>query len=315
MATKWKINLAVPSLTSICSSLSKISHSSQLDLVRVLFSNHYIYGWIARYFKTHYALTNGSYNPLWWHFQGRVLHNTLTKKEARKRIHQGDNISWASTMLSNSKPYNYVDDNDAPELELNYFMSICFGYLFLRNKTQSLSSHIVHTGSVVNLGFIKYFQSNCVGVLPRGGSQESGESIFGPNPIKSSSTGKIEKEATSIPCDGVRVRLSSDLKKHPKTVVSVFNKKKVVLNYRKMIISILWTMIRSKLSGRDVDCASSIKEEVQVILEDMDDKDVDVSPLIKLIKSFFELAAIYNQAQLTLHDKDRSCKKRVIYNS
>ncbi|MCD7459685.1 hypothetical protein HAX54_041642 [Datura stramonium] len=59
-----------------------------------------------------------------------------------------------------------------------------------------------------------------------------------------------------------------------------------------------------KLSESDVDCASSLKEEVQVILEEMDGKDVDVSPLMRLMTSFFELSSIYDQARLTLHDKD-----------
>ncbi|MCD9637946.1 hypothetical protein HAX54_021497 [Datura stramonium] len=38
-----------------------------------------------------------------------------------------------------------------------------------------------------------------------------------------------------------------------------------------------------KLSGSDVDCSSSFKEEVQVILDEMDGKDVDVSLWMKLL--------------------------------
>ncbi|MCD7466496.1 hypothetical protein HAX54_003252 [Datura stramonium] len=127
-----------------------------------------------------------------------------------------------------------------------------------------------------------------------GGSHESGEFVSAPNPIKSSPTSKTEKEATSILHDGVRARLSSNLQKHPTAAVSMFDEREVVLNYRKMFISELWTMIRSKLSGSDVDYSPSLKEEVQMILEEMDGKDVDVSPLMKLVKSFFELAAIYD---------------------
>ncbi|MCD7460187.1 hypothetical protein HAX54_043036 [Datura stramonium] len=141
-------------------------------------------------------------------------------------------------------------------------------------------------------------------------SQKSGESIFSPNPIKSPSTGKIEKEATFAPRDRVRARSSSDLQKHPTTAVSVFDGKKVFLSYRKMFISELWTVIRGKLSGSDVDCASSLKEEVQVILDEMDGKGVDVSPFMKLWKSFFELASIYDQAQSTLHDKDMEAARK-----
>ncbi|MCD7467944.1 hypothetical protein HAX54_005652 [Datura stramonium] len=70
-----------------------------------------------------------------------------------------------------------------------------------------------------------------------------------------------------------------------------------------MFISELWSVIWGKLFGSDVDCASSLKEEVQVILEEMDGKDVDISPLMRLMKSFLELAAIYDQARSTPHDK------------
>ncbi|MCD9642735.1 hypothetical protein HAX54_029677, partial [Datura stramonium] len=69
-------------------------------------------------------------------------------------------------------------------------------------------------------------ESNGGGALPRGGLQKSGESISGPNPIKSPSTSKTEKEATSVSHNKVRARLSSDLQKHPTAAVSVSDGKK-----------------------------------------------------------------------------------------
>ncbi|MCD9642326.1 hypothetical protein HAX54_029037 [Datura stramonium] len=152
--------------------------------------------------------------------------------------------------------------------------------------------------------------SNYVGALLRGGSQESGESVSDPNPIKSSSADKTGKEATFIRLDGVRTRLSSDFQKHPTAAVYVFDGKKVVLNYRKIFISGVWSVIRGKLSESDVDCSFSLKKEVQVIIEEMDGKDVDVFLLMRLVKSFFELASIYDQARLTLHDKDMQAARK-----
>ncbi|MCD7455463.1 hypothetical protein HAX54_028235 [Datura stramonium] len=114
----------------------------------------------------------------------------------------------------------------------------------------------------------------------------------------------------SAPRDRVRAILSSDLKKHPTVAVSVFDGKKVFLSYRNIFISKLWTVIRGKLSRSDVDCASSLKEEVQVTLDEIDDKDVDVSPLMKLLKSFFELAALYDEARSTLHYKDMEATRK-----
>ncbi|MCD9639493.1 hypothetical protein HAX54_024064 [Datura stramonium] len=77
-------------------------------------------------------------NPLMVAFLGEGVARYYDKKKARKRIHQGDNIAWASTMLNNSEPYDYIDDNDALELELNYFESIRFGYLPLRNGNSAI---------------------------------------------------------------------------------------------------------------------------------------------------------------------------------
>ncbi|MCE3051005.1 hypothetical protein HAX54_048735 [Datura stramonium] len=77
-----------------------------------------------------------------------------------------------------------------------------------------------------------------------------------------------------------------------------------------MFISEIWNVIRGKLLGNDIDYASSLKEEVHVILNEMDCKDMDVSPLMKLLKSFFELAAIYDQARSTLHDKDMDVARK-----
>ncbi|MCE3051006.1 hypothetical protein HAX54_048736 [Datura stramonium] len=41
-------------------------------------------------------------------------------------------------MLTNSEPYNYVDNDGAQDLESNYFMSIHFGYISLRNGNSTI---------------------------------------------------------------------------------------------------------------------------------------------------------------------------------
>ncbi|MCE5166335.1 hypothetical protein HAX54_017682 [Datura stramonium] len=483
MAIKWNISLAVPVLASIYNGLNEISSLPELELIRICFPIHYVYGWLAHYFMTHYALANVPSNSLMVAFSGEGVARYFDKKEARKRIHLGDNIAWTSTVLNNSEPYDYIDNYEAQALESNYFMSIRFGYLFLRNENSTIiepyslhqfsrqfglyqripgalandnrsallaeglrywricmldksmsrvtfppntpnmkkiflgqflprfrrlhiknvaiqyhkldipllhwSCHlsnakakdlsylnklplkkcmikivrvakalfplsiVVHVSKKrsspcesnsshedrcwkkvrprsdksgdANLAMVEIHdsvdspsrtltvlikESNGSGALPRERSQKSGESISGSNPIKSPSIGKTEKKATSAPRDRVKARLSSDLQKHPTTAVSVFDGKKVVLSNPKMFISELWTVIWGKLSGSDVDCVSSLKEEVQVILDEMDAKDVDVSPLMKLLKSFFEFATIYDQARSALHDKDMEAARK-----
>ncbi|XP_075092440.1 uncharacterized protein LOC142172671 [Nicotiana tabacum] len=132
MAGERHISLAVPVLASIYHGLNKISRSSQLDQVKVSFPIHYVYGWLAHYFKTHYPLAKGPSVPLMVAYSGEGAARYFDEKDGRKRIHNEEDIVWAPTMLTNSPPYYYVD-NDAPqELESNYFMSLRFNYLPLR---------------------------------------------------------------------------------------------------------------------------------------------------------------------------------------
>ncbi|KAK4362353.1 hypothetical protein RND71_017594 [Anisodus tanguticus] len=66
----------------------------------------------------------------------------------------------------------------------------------------------------------------------------------------------------------------------------------------------------SVFDGRKIaDRASSLEDEVQVILEEMYGKGVDISPLKKLLTSFFKLATSYDQARSTLAEKAAEVEK------
>ncbi|MCD7447100.1 hypothetical protein HAX54_023129, partial [Datura stramonium] len=395
MATKRKISLAVPVLARIYSGLSKISQSSQLDLVRIRFPIHYVYGWLAHYFKTHYAFANEPSNPPMVAFSGEGVARYYDKKKIRKCIRQGDNIAWASTMLNNYDPYDYIDNNDAPKLELNYFTSIRFGYLCLRNGNSIIiETYIPHRFSR-QFGFyqkipgvssynnrsasldegLRYWR---ICVLHRSMSHatfppvtSNVKKLFAndyktwwlkthgnfldsylqtlvdvaePISIKisevvpqecSNATPKTDNSSASMGGKGYFPLRDADLAvlEIPESVDSPSRTLTVPfkeLNYAGALLrggsqesgesvygpnlikssSVVVECDSGKLSGSDVDCASSLKEEVQVILEDMDGKDVDVSPLMRLMKSFFELAAIYDHARSTLHDKDMKVARK-----
>ncbi|PHT49842.1 hypothetical protein CQW23_09589 [Capsicum baccatum] len=94
----------------------------------------------------------------------------------------------------------------------------------------------------------------------------SDESISGSNLMEPPSTAKMGEEPTSVSC--------------------------------------IKTVIQGKLSKCDVDYASSLEDEIQVIIKDMDCKDVDISLLGKLLHDFFDLATLYEQARSMLHDMD-----------
>ncbi|KAK4724167.1 hypothetical protein R3W88_026946 [Solanum pinnatisectum] len=95
--------------------------------------------------------------------------------------------------------------------------------------------------------------------------------------------------------------------------MSVCNGKKVILDAQKDFISALSNVIKGKLSRSEVDSASSLRDEIQVIIKEMDYKDVDVSPLKKLSNSFFDFAASYDQARSTLHDMDVESPRKELF--
>ncbi|KAH0642023.1 hypothetical protein KY285_034510 [Solanum tuberosum] len=139
MASGKRVSLAVSVLASIYHGLNNISNSSQLDHIRVCFPIHYVYGWLAYYLKTHYPFTSGRSLPRMVVYSGEGATKYFDKDEARKHVHQGENIVWNATMLSRPHPNYYIDDGKAPELELAYFMSLHIpGYLENDIRAESL---------------------------------------------------------------------------------------------------------------------------------------------------------------------------------
>ncbi|PHT49934.1 hypothetical protein CQW23_09681 [Capsicum baccatum] len=116
--------------------------------------------------------------------------------------------------------------------------------------------------------------------LQREGSHDSDESVSGTNLIEPPFTTKMGEGPTFILCNKVKETFDSDICKPPLTVMSVFDGKKVILDAQKNYISSLWIV---KLSKYGVYCASSLEDKVQVIIKEMDCKDVDISPLRKLL--------------------------------
>ncbi|MCD7456953.1 hypothetical protein HAX54_033689 [Datura stramonium] len=213
MATKQKISLVVPVLARIYSGLSKISQSSQLDIISEVapqgFGN----------------TTPKTGNPsalmvmLSEQCKGngpRLLIEAPTDQAYDQDNQDGKGSFPLSVVAHDSKKQSYRGESASSHEDhswrkvksrLNRSGDTDLAVLEISNSVDSPSRTLT---------------SNCVGALPRGGSQESVDSVSGLNPIKSSPS-----------------------------------------------------VIRGKLFGSNVYCASSLKEDVQVILEEMDEKDVD----------------------------------------
>ncbi|KAL0457993.1 UNVERIFIED_CONTAM: hypothetical protein Slati_0426500 [Sesamum latifolium] len=50
-------------------------------------------------------------------------------REARKRIHKTEFVSWACNMIVKNRPFKFVDNGDVEELDHNYFIAIRSSYL------------------------------------------------------------------------------------------------------------------------------------------------------------------------------------------
>ncbi|PHT72243.1 hypothetical protein T459_23028 [Capsicum annuum] len=94
------------------------------------------------------------------------------------------------------------------------------------------------------------------------------------------STVKMGEGQTSVSCNKVKATLDSDI---------------------------------CKLSKCDVDSASSLEDEVQVIINEIDCKDMDIYPLRKLLHDFFDLATSYDQARSMLHNMNEEAERKELF--
>ncbi|PHU24879.1 hypothetical protein BC332_03211 [Capsicum chinense] len=95
--------------------------------------------------------------------------------------------------------------------------------------------------------------------------------------------------------------------------MSIFYGKKVISELKNEFIIKAWDSIRTKLIGLMPNHASSIQDDVEVILNDMSRMGADISPLQNLLGFFFGMATSYNQARSALVDKTTTIKESEPY--
>ncbi|KAL0447566.1 UNVERIFIED_CONTAM: hypothetical protein Slati_1884500 [Sesamum latifolium] len=99
-----RVNLAIPVLASIYESLNTIATSSRPASLR---------------------------GPQMIRFSGEGGAKYYDPREARKRIHKAEFVSWACNMIVKNRPFKFVDNGAAEEFEHNYFVAIRSSYLTL----------------------------------------------------------------------------------------------------------------------------------------------------------------------------------------
>ncbi|KAL0358317.1 UNVERIFIED_CONTAM: hypothetical protein Sangu_0681100 [Sesamum angustifolium] len=74
------------------------------------FPIHFVYAWLACYFKTHYSVLQELRGPKMTRFFGEGCAKYYEPREARKRIHKAEFVSWACNMLVKAEPFKFIID-------------------------------------------------------------------------------------------------------------------------------------------------------------------------------------------------------------
>ncbi|KAL0406004.1 UNVERIFIED_CONTAM: hypothetical protein Slati_3914300 [Sesamum latifolium] len=132
MANGRRVSLAILILTSIYKGLNIIASSSRPARTIPSFPVHFVYAWLASYFKTHYPIWQGLRGPKMTRFSGEGGAKYYDPQEARKQIHKAEFVFWACNMIVKNRPFKFIDNGDAEELDHDYFIAIHSSYLTLR---------------------------------------------------------------------------------------------------------------------------------------------------------------------------------------
>ncbi|KAK4397712.1 hypothetical protein Sango_1246700 [Sesamum angolense] len=138
MANGRRVNLPIPLLASIYEGLNTIATSPKPAELR---------------------------SPKMTRFYGEGGAKYYEPREACKRIHKAEFISWACNMLVKYGPFKFVDDGHAEELDHNYFVAICSSYLLFIKAADSSLSHIVPIDLRVNLVHETFLDDNIVRLI------------------------------------------------------------------------------------------------------------------------------------------------------
>ncbi|CAH9101326.1 unnamed protein product [Cuscuta epithymum] len=164
MACGRKICLAVPVLASIYHGLNQISNAPSPDQVRTCFPVHYVYGWLASYFDTHFKNDIQSTTPLMISYSGEGGARSLDKRGARGRIFQGDVSSWMCSTHRRIRDHVFFDGENPSETDLTFFRCLRSNFLELRYQNHCIAEPYTPHRFSRQFG---YFQANAPGLLEK----------------------------------------------------------------------------------------------------------------------------------------------------
>ncbi|KAL0396595.1 UNVERIFIED_CONTAM: hypothetical protein Scaly_0107900 [Sesamum calycinum] len=294
MANGRRVNLAIPVLASIYEGLNTIATSPNQPMTR---------------------------------FSGEGGAKYYEPREARKRIHKAEFVSWACNMLVKAEPFKFVDDGRAEELDHSYFVAIRSSYLTLRRGGR----FIVEPYSPHRFGrqFGYYQDPKLIKITLKrkkdedkqvdGGENDPPCALVPPIVIECDSQAavvELEDEVQSIDVgeesetshsSTMTPPLGMGLKRKqssPPAAVSVLKGESFLFNYQKEFLQRLWSGLIVKISNTPVDFLSSIEDDVYLILESMKSfQKFDVSKVEESLNMFFAKVRAYDEARSLSSEK------------
>ncbi|KAL0377214.1 UNVERIFIED_CONTAM: hypothetical protein Scaly_0839000 [Sesamum calycinum] len=155
MASDRRVNLAVPVLASVYEGLNTVATSPKPALPSPSFRIHFVDTCLACYFKTHYPVWQELRGSKMTRFSGEVGAKYYDPREARKRIHKTEFVSWVCNMLVKNGPSSLLMMTMPKSSNIITLLQFVQVILLFVKAASSLLSHIVPIDFGFNLGTIK----------------------------------------------------------------------------------------------------------------------------------------------------------------
>ncbi|KAL0449523.1 UNVERIFIED_CONTAM: hypothetical protein Slati_1508700 [Sesamum latifolium] len=296
-------------LASIYEGLNTIAISSRPARTSPSFPVHFVYAWLAYYFKTHYLVWQGLRGPKMTRFSGEGGAKYYDPQEARKWVHKVEFVFWACNMIVKNRPFKFIDNGDAEEPDHDYFIAICSSYFTLRQGDK----FIIEPYSPHRFGHQFGDSSNKdrhwkrqkkeltpLKAVEASASRSPSADFIAQLEDKIQSINASEESETShswtttLPPFGMGLK-GKQLPQPP--AVSVHEGESFLFNHHKEFLQKIWSDLLVKISNTPVDFLSSIEDDVSFILESIKNfHKFDITKVEELLNTFF----------VKVHDEARS---------
>jgi len=130
MALGYTFSSAFLILGSVDPDLNGKAQATKPSHLLSFFPSHYLYGWLAHYFKTHRVIQHTPLGPLMLHYSGFTKHNK--RRDVCKLIHKGNVSKLGCLMLPKNCPDVTVNNGDLDNAGFDDLVARRDGFLPIR---------------------------------------------------------------------------------------------------------------------------------------------------------------------------------------